>query len=54
MHRGARGFEPRQGHLAELLARMPELDDPRMPRVELVEFEPLLDSADNRPADWHR
>jgi len=54
MHRGPRGFEPRQGHLADLLARMPELKDPSMPEVTLVEWGPLLDSADNRPADWRR
>lgn len=54
MHRGARGFEPRQGHLAELLSRMPELEDPSMPLITLVEWGPLLDSADNRPADWQR
>lgn len=54
MHRGARGYEPRQGYLAELLGRMPELADPSMPDVTLVEWGPLLDSADNRPADWQR
>src|SRR5690606_22273311 len=54
MHRGPRGFEPRQGYLAELLGRMPELTDPRMPEIALVEWGPLLDSADNRPADWQR
>jgi len=54
MRRGPRGYEPQAGYLAELLSRMPELADPSMPEVELVEFEPLLDSADNRPADWLR
>ncbi len=54
MRRGPRGFEPHAGYLAELLSRMPELSDPSMPAIELVEFEPLLDSADNRPADWQR
>ncbi len=54
MRRGPRGFEPSQGHLARLLAGMPELNDPSMPAIKLVEFEPLLDSADNRPSDWLR
>lgn len=54
MHEGPRGYEPRQGYLAKLLERMPELHDPSMPQVALVEFQPLLDSADNRPADWLR
>lgn len=54
MRRGPRGFEPEAGHLAALLARMPELDDPGLPSFELVEFEPLLDSADMEPKDWER
>lgn len=54
MRRGPRGYVPSQGHLEQLLARMPELADPVMPKIELVEFEPLLDSADNRPSDWLR
>jgi len=58
MRRGPRGFEPAPehlaGHVAGLLARMPELDDPELPSFELVEFEPLLDSADMEPKDWER
>jgi len=54
MRRGARGYAPSPGHLAETLAAMPELADPTMPTVELLEFEPLLDSADMVPADWER
>lgn len=54
MHRGARGYEPRRGHLASLLAGMPELDHPDLPRFTLVEHDPLLDSSDMRPADWQR
>ena len=54
MRRGARGYAPSPGHLAELLGRMPELADPRMPGIELVEFAPLLDSADMTPPDWTR
>jgi L-asparaginase len=52
MRRGPRGFEPARGHLAGLLERMPELADPTLPSFELVEFEPLLDSADVEPRDW--
>ncbi len=54
MRRGPRGFEPAPGHLAALLARMPELDDPGLPSFELIEFAPLLDSADMEPNDWER
>ncbi len=54
MRRGERGYAPSAGYLAELLARMPELSDPSLPSVELVEFAPLLDSADMVPSDWSR
>lgn len=54
MRRGERGYEPRAGHLADLLARMPELDRPELPTFTLVEHEPLLDSSDMRPAHWQR
>ncbi|MCO5175061.1 MAG: asparaginase [Trueperaceae bacterium] len=54
MRRGERGYAPSAGYLAELLARMPELSDPSLPAIELVEFAPLLDSADMVPSDWSR
>ena len=53
MRRGTAGFET-PGNLARLLDRLPELDDPAMPSLELVEFRPLLDSSDMVPADWLR
>lgn len=52
MQRGPRGYVPSQGHLGELLTRLPELSHPSMPRVEVDEFDPLLDSSDMTPADW--
>jgi len=54
MRRGERGYAPSPGHLAHLLSRLPELNDPSLPEVELVEFAPLLDSADLAPSDWSR
>lgn len=55
MRRGADGaYAPSPGALAEALARLPELDRAPLPEVELVEFEPLLDSSDMRPTDWQR
>lgn len=54
MRRGERGYAPSPGHLAELLNAMPELADAAMPELELLEFDPLLDSADMVPADWER
>jgi L-asparaginase len=54
MRRGPSGYVPAPGHLAELLAAMPELDRPELPRFRLVEHAPLLDSSDMRPRDWQR
>lgn len=47
-------YAPAPGALADALARMPELGDPALPTVELVEFDPLLDSSDMQPSDWQR
>ncbi|MEJ2291406.1 MAG: type I asparaginase, partial [Deinococcales bacterium] len=33
---------------------MHELEHPGLPRFELIEFDPLLDSADMGPKDWER
>lgn len=54
MRRGERGYEPFPGHLARLLSELPELASDLLPRLELLEFEPLLDSSDMVPADWLR
>jgi L-asparaginase len=55
MRRGPDGsYAPAPGALAELLGRLPELDDPALPSIDLLEEDPLLDSSDMRPADWQR
>lgn len=54
MRRTAEGYAPQPGFLAEQMARMPELADPRMPAYTLHEYAPLLDSSNMRPADWVR
>lgn len=52
MRRGAGGYEPAPGFLAEQMARMPVLDRPEMPRYTIHEYEPLLDSSNMTPGDW--
>lgn len=52
MRRGERGYEPSAGHLARLLAGLPEMSSRQLPKYELLEFEPLLDSSDMVPRDW--
>lgn len=47
-------YAPAPGALAELLARQGDLRDEALPEVELLEFDPLLDSSDMRPLDWQR
>lgn len=52
MRRGASGYEPAPGHLAEQMASMPVFERPEMPRYEIHEYEPLLDSSNMTPRDW--
>jgi L-asparaginase len=54
MARTGDGFAPRPGYLAEQLRALPELTHPDMPACEVVEYDPLLDSANMRPEDWLR
>ncbi len=55
MRRGPDGsYAPAAGALAASLERLPELASESLPEVELVEFDPLLDSSDMRPEDWQR
>jgi L-asparaginase len=50
MRRTADGYAPQPGYLAGLLEGMPELHE--VADYELVEHDPLLDSASIRPRDW--
>lgn len=46
------GYQVEPGFLAKQLADFPELNDPEMPRYEIIEFDPIIDSAQMAPADW--
>jgi L-asparaginase len=55
MRRGSDGaYACAPGALAAALERLPELADPTLPEVRLLEEGPLLDSSDMRPRDWQR
>jgi L-asparaginase len=54
MRRTTGGYAPAPGFLAEQMAAMPELADPRMPAYSIHEYDPLLDSSNMCPADWVR
>lgn len=48
------GYAPAPGYLAEQIMAMPELSSDLMPEVEIQEYDPLLDSANMTPDDWHK
>jgi L-asparaginase len=54
MRRTAAGYDTEPGFLAELLAKLPELQAPEMPDYTLHEYDPLLDSSNMTPRDWWR
>lgn len=45
-------LEPCTGFLARQMRAMPELREVRMPAYSVLEYDPLLDSADMIPSDW--
>ncbi len=48
------GYAPVRGHLGAQIRRRPELNARDVPELVVTEYEPLLDSANARPADWLR
>lgn len=48
------GYAPAPGYLAEQILSMPELKSDSMPEVDIQEYNPLLDSANMTPEDWHK
>lgn len=49
-----RGLQPEPGFLASQLALMPELHQPPMPSHTIIEYEPVVDSANMTPEHWER
>jgi L-asparaginase/Glu-tRNA(Gln) amidotransferase subunit D len=43
---------PKKGYLQEVIVEMPEMRDPSMPELDLIEYDPLLDSSNVSPEDW--
>jgi len=52
MRPGKDGYRPAPGFLADRMAASPELRRPEMPRYEIHEYQPLLDSSNMTPGDW--
>lgn len=54
MQPSEQGFIPAPGLMAKQLAALPELHRPEMPKFELHEYDPLIDSAEMTPVHWQR
>ncbi len=54
MQASEQGFVPAPGMMAQQLSNLSELHRPEMPKYELNEYSPLIDSAEMAPADWQR
>lgn len=48
------GYAPLRGHLQQALEAVPELLRPEMPRWDILEFDPLLDSSDITAREWNQ
>ena len=46
------GLRPEPGFIRSQISQMPELSQPMMPALDLVEYEPVIDSSNMRPSDW--
>lgn len=51
---GSKGKVPTTGFLEKEIARITELQHGNTPGFEILEYDPLLDSADMSPGDWVR
>lgn len=53
MGRNSEGtLEPIKGYLTQQILQMPEIQQPEMPRVTVIEYDPLLDSSAMGPKSW--
>ena len=43
---------PKKGYLPQCIREMPEVRDPSMPDLDILEYDPLIDSSNIGPADW--
>jgi len=45
-------LQPTRGYLPKRISEMSEMSDPEMPQLDLIEYDPLLDSSNIGPAEW--
>lgn len=48
------GYRPSAGHLAEQMSNMEELSQAPMPKYEVLEYDPLVDSSNMTPVIWRK
>jgi L-asparaginase len=48
------GYTPAPGHLAQVMASLPELQTSALPEYDIHEYDPLIDSANMTPALWFK
>ena len=53
MKRTDGGYAPTKGYLTEAIREIPDLHSPSMPKWELFEMDPLLDSSDMTVVEWN-
>lgn len=54
MTRTEKGYAPKKGFLGEMLEKLPELSDSRMPKWDMIEMSPLLDSSNMTVYEWNK
>jgi len=54
MKKSAQGYVPAAGHLSQCVENLPEFFRDEMPRFDIHEYTPLMDSSDMTPSDWVR
>jgi L-asparaginase len=54
MRLSPQGLVPEPGYLAKLMAKMQELAESPMPDYEIIEYDPVIDSADMRVEQWRQ
>ena len=47
------GYQPEQGYVASEMAKMAVLSHPNMPKYEIKEYQPLLDSSNMTVTEWN-
>ena len=52
MQKSAGSYKPVAGYLQTMMSALPELKRGTMPRYDIQEYTPLLDSSNMTPDDW--